>query len=143
MKLYNTKQFEQFSIVLLSTMIAILSFVLLIHQSTYTESNKNPAISTLDELVNTLVTGVKLENIITIPNEIHIGDIFEVNATVVNTLPFNVTIIAGNYNSDFSTNFYNNIEEIITSQCMNRILPTILEPGDETTVQTNCTLNFV
>jgi hypothetical protein len=23
------------------------------------------------------------------------------------------------------------------SQCMNRILPTILEPGDETTVQTN------
>ena len=63
MKLYNTKQFEQFSIVLLSTMIAILSFVLLI-QSTYAESNKNPAISTLDELVNALVTGVKLENII-------------------------------------------------------------------------------
>jgi hypothetical protein len=108
----------------------------LIHQSTYAESNKNPAISTLDELVNALVTGVKLENIITVPNEIHIGDIFEVNATVVNTLPFNVTIIAGNCNSDFSTNFYNNIEEIITSQCMNRILPTILEPGDETTVQT-------
>jgi hypothetical protein len=46
-------------------------------------------------LVNVLVTEVKLENIITVPNEIHIGDIFEVNATVVNTLPFNVTIIAG------------------------------------------------
>ena len=77
------------------------------------------AISTLDELVKALVTGVKLENIITVPNEIHIGDIFEVNATVVNTLPFNVTIIAGNCNSDFSTNFYNNIGEIIISQCMN------------------------
>ena len=88
---------------------------------------KHPSISTLEELVNVLVTEVKLENIITVPNEIHIGDIFEVNATVVNTLPFNVTIIAGNCNSDFSTNFYNNIEEIITSQCMNRILPTILE----------------
>ncbi|MDW0150864.1 MAG: hypothetical protein QOK89_10815 [Nitrososphaeraceae archaeon] len=46
MKLYNTKQFEPFSIVLLSTMIAILSLALLIHQSTYAESNKNPAIST-------------------------------------------------------------------------------------------------
>jgi hypothetical protein len=33
------------------------------------KSNKNPAISTLDELVNALVTGVKLENIITVPNE--------------------------------------------------------------------------
>ncbi|MDW3611216.1 MAG: hypothetical protein QOK90_03735 [Nitrososphaeraceae archaeon] len=101
------------------------------------QSQIKMAISTLDELVKALVTGVKLENIITVPNEIHIGDIFEVNATVVNTLPFNVTIIAGNCNSDFSTNFYNNIEEIITSQCMNRILPTILEPGDETTVQTS------
>ena len=137
MKLYNTKQFEPFSIVLLSTMITVLSLALLIHQSTYAESNKSSSISTLDELVNTLVTGVKLENIITVPNEIHIGDIFEINATVVNTLPFNVTIIAGNCNSDFSTNFYNNIEEIITSQCMNRVLPTILEPGDETTVQTS------
>ena len=69
MKLYNTKQFEPFSIFLLSTMIAILSLALLIHQSTYAELNKNPAISTLDKLVNALVTGVKLENIITVPNE--------------------------------------------------------------------------
>lgn len=105
MKLYNTKQFEPFSIVLLSTMITVLSLALLIHQSTYAESNKSSSISTLDELVNTLVTGVKLENIITVPNEIHIGDIFEINATVVNTLPFNVTIIAGNCNSDFSPTF--------------------------------------
>jgi hypothetical protein len=54
---------------------------------------------------------------------------------VVNTLPLNVTIIAGNCNSDFSTNFYNNIEEIIVPQCMNRVLPTILEPGDKVTIQ--------
>jgi hypothetical protein len=54
---------------------------------------------------------------------------------VVNTLPLKVTIIAGNCNSDFSTNFYNNIEEIIVPQCMNRVLPTILEPGDEVAVQ--------
>jgi hypothetical protein len=54
---------------------------------------------------------------------------------VVNTLPLYVTIIAGNCNSDFSTNFYNNIEEIIVPQCMNRVLPTILEPGDTVTVQ--------
>ena len=74
---------------------------------------KNPAITTLDELINALVTGVKLENIIIVPNEIYIRDIFEVNAAVINTLPFNVTIIAGDCNSDFSTNFYNNIEEIL------------------------------
>ena len=93
------------------------------------------AIPTLNDLVNELVTGVKFENIITVPNQVRIGDIFEVNATVVNTLPLNVTIIAGNCNSDFSTNFYNNIEEIIVPQCMNRVLPTILEPGDKVTVQ--------
>jgi hypothetical protein len=93
------------------------------------------AIPTLNDLVDELVTGVKLENIITVPNQVRIGDIFEVNATVVNTLPLNVTIIAGNCNSDFSTNFYNNIEEIIVPQCMNRVLPTILEPGDKVTVQ--------
>jgi hypothetical protein len=71
------------------------------------------AISTLNELVNKLVSGVKLENIITVPNKVHVGNKFEVNATVINTLPFNVTIIAGNCNSNFSTNFYNNVEEII------------------------------
>jgi hypothetical protein len=125
MKLYNTKQFEPFQLSVINNDCNIIVSVV-DTSSTYAESNKNPAISTLDELVNALVIGVKLENIITLPNEIHIGDIFEVNATVVNTLPFNVSIIVGNCNSDFSTNFYNNIEEIITSQFMNRILPTIL-----------------
>jgi hypothetical protein len=54
---------------------------------------------------------------------------------VINTLPFNITIIAGNCNSDFSINFYNNIEEIMVPQCMNRVLPTVLESGDKVTVQ--------
>ncbi len=97
--------------------------------------NHVSAISTLNDLVNELVTGVKLENIITVPNEVHVGNTFEVNATVINTLPFNVTIIAGNCNSDFFTTFNNNVEEIMTPQCMNRVLPTVLEPGDKTTVQ--------
>ncbi|HSF50421.1 MAG TPA: hypothetical protein VLA74_06645, partial [Nitrososphaeraceae archaeon] len=89
----------------------------------------------LDDLVNKLVTGVKLENIITIPNEVHVGDTFEVNATVINTLPLNITFIAGNCNSDFSTNLNIIVEEIMVPQCMNRVLPTVLEPGDKTTVQ--------
>jgi hypothetical protein len=97
--------------------------------------NRVLAISTLNDLVNELVTGVTLENVITVPNEVHVGNTFEVNATVINTLPFNVTIIAGNCNSDFFTTFNNNVEEIITPQCMNRVLPTVLEPGDKTTVQ--------
>ncbi len=46
-------------------------------------------------------------------------------------LPFNVTFITGNCNSNFSTNFYNKVEEIMNSQCMNRVLPTVLEPGDK------------
>jgi hypothetical protein len=76
-----------------------------------------------------------LKTIIDYRYQVRIGNIFDVNATVVNTLQWNVTIIAGNCNSDFSTNFYNNIEEIIVPQCMNRVLPTILEPGDKVTVQ--------
>lgn len=97
--------------------------------------NRVSTISTLNDLVNELVTGVTLENVITVPNEVHVGNTFEVNATVINTLPFNVTIIAGNCNSDFFTTFNNNVEEIMTPQCMNRVLPTVLEPGDKTTVQ--------
>ena len=97
--------------------------------------NTTLAIPTLNDLINELVTGVKLENIITVPNQVQVDDIFEVNATVINTLPFNVTIIPGKCNSDFSTNFYNNVKEIEVPQCMNRLLPTVLEPGDIVTVQ--------
>ena len=54
---------------------------------------------------------------------------------MINTLPFTVTIISGNCNSDFSTNFYNDVEEITVPQCMNIDLLTILEPGDKVTIQ--------
>lgn len=56
---------------------------------------------------------------------------------MVNTLPLNITFITGNCNSDFSTNLNKIVEEITTPQCMNRVLPTVLEPGDKTTVQTS------
>ena len=65
----------------------------------------------------------------TVSNSVKGGNIFEVNAIVVNTLPFNVTIIVGNCNTDFSANFYNNVEEIMVQQCMNRVLRIVLEPG--------------
>ncbi len=137
MKSYNVGRFGTFTIILLSMMVAVSSIALSIPQNIYAQSttNNDSTISTLDDLVNKLVTGVKLENIITVPNEVHIGDTFEVNATVINTLPLNITFIAGNCNSDFSTNLNNIVEEIMTPQCMNRVLPTVLEPGDKTTVQ--------
>ncbi|HEY9485078.1 MAG TPA: hypothetical protein VIQ04_00425 [Nitrososphaeraceae archaeon] len=137
MKPYNIGRFGTFAIILLSLMVIVSSIALSIPQNIYAQSttNNDSSISTLDDLVNKLVTGVKLENIITIPNEVHIGDTFEVNATVINTLPLNITFIAGNCNSDFSTNLNNIVEEIMTPQCMNRVLPTVLEPGDKTTVQ--------
>jgi len=136
MKSYNVGRFRTFTIILLSMMVVVSSIALLIPQNIYAQSTNNGStIPTLDDLVNKLVTGVKLENIITVPNEVHVGDTFEVNATVINTLPLNITFIAGNCNSDFSTNLNNIVEEIMTPQCMNRVLPTVLEPGDKTTVQ--------
>jgi hypothetical protein len=136
-KPYNIGRFGTFAIILLSLIVIVSSIALSIPQNIYAQSttNNDSSISTLDDLVNKFVTGVKLENIITIPNEVHIGDTFEVNATVINTLPLNITFIAGNCNSDFSTNLNNIVEEIKTPQCMNRVLPTVLEPGDKTTVQ--------
>ena len=119
-------------------MMVIVSYIALsTPQNIYAQSTNSDdsTISTIDDLVKTLVTGVKLENITTIPNEVHVGDTFEVSATVVNTLPLNITFNAGNCNSDFSTNLNNIVEEIKTPQCMNRVLPTVLEPGDKTTVQ--------
>ena len=137
MKSYNIGRFGIFTIILLSMMVVVTSIAFSIPQNIYAQSttNNNSTISTLDDLVNKLVTGVKLENIITVPNEVHVGDTFEVNATVINTLPLNITFIAGNCNSDFSTNLNNIVEELMTPKCMNRVLPTVLEPGDKTTVQ--------
>ena len=137
MKSYNVGRYGTFTIILLSMMVVVSYIALSIPQNIYAQSttNNDSTISTLDDLVNKLVTGVKLENIITVPNEVHVGDTFEVNATVINTLPLNITFIAGNCNSDFSTNLNTIVEEIMTLQCMNRVLPTVLEPGDKTTVQ--------
>jgi hypothetical protein len=137
MKSYNVSRFVTFTIILLSMMAIVSSIALSIPQNTYAQSTNNDdsTISTIDDLVKTLVTGVKLENITTIPNEVHVDDTFEVSATVVNTLPLNITFIAGNCNSDFSTNLNTIVEEIPTPQCVNRVLPTVLEPGDKTTVQ--------
>ena len=137
MKSYSVGRFRTFTIILLSMMVIVSSIALSISQNIYAQSttNNDSAISTLDDLVNKLVSGVKLENIIMVPNEVHVGDTFEVNATVINTLPLNITFIAGNCNSDFSTNLNNIVEEIKTPQCVNRVLPTVLEPGETTTVQ--------
>ncbi len=137
MKSYHVRRFGTFTIILLSMMVILSSIALSISpQNIYAQStNNDSAMSNLDDLVNKLVTGVKLENITTIPNEVHVGDTFEVSATVINTLPLNITFIAGNCNSDFSTNLNTVVEEIPTPQCMNRVLPTVLEPGDKTTVQ--------
>ena len=138
MKSYDARRFGTFTITLLSMVVIVSSSVALsIPQNVYAQStnNNDSTISTIDDLVRTLVTGVKLENITTIPNEVHVGDTFEVSATVINTLPLNITFIAGNCNSDFSTNLNTIVEEIPTPQCVNRVLPTVLEPGDKTTVQ--------
>jgi hypothetical protein len=133
----NVEIFGTFTIIVLS-MIVVVSFVELpIPQNIYAQStiNDDSTVSTIEDLVKRLVTGVKLENITTIPNEVHVDEMFEISATVINTLPLNITFIAGNCNSDFSTNINDIVEEIPTPQCMNRVLPTILEPGGKTTVQ--------
>jgi len=138
MKSYNVSRFGTFAITLLSMVVIVSSSITLsIPQNLYAQStnNNDSTISTIDDLVKTLVTGVKLENITAIPNEVHVGDTFEVSATVINTLPLNITFIAGNCNSDFSTNLNTIVEEIPTPQCVNKVLPTVLEPGDKTTVQ--------
>ena len=83
-----------------------------------------------------LVFKGKYNNLIIIPYKVQVEDIFKVNTTVINTLPFNVAIISGNCNYDFSTNFYNDVEEItFPPQCMNIDLLTVLEPGDKVTIQ--------
>jgi hypothetical protein len=75
-------------------MLIVSSIALSIPQNIYAQSTNNDSqISKLDDLVNKLVTGVKLENIITIPNEVHVGDTFEINATVINTLPLNIHLL--------------------------------------------------
>jgi hypothetical protein len=137
MNSYNVEIFGTFTIIVLSMMVVVSFIELPIPLNIYAQSTNNDdsTISTIDDLVKRLITGIKLENITTVPNEVHVGETFEVSATVINTLPLNITFIAGNCNSDFSTNINDIVEEIPTPQCMNRVLPTILEPGGKTTVQ--------
>jgi hypothetical protein len=80
-------------------LILVLFLVLLMAQNIYAKSSISSSISTFDELVNMLTNGVKLENIIITPKEVHVSD--KVKATIVNTLPLKVTIITGNCNSGY------------------------------------------
>ena len=67
-------------------LILVLFLALLMSQNINAKSNISLSISTFDELVNILTNGVKLENIIITPKEVHVSD--KVKATVLNTLPF-------------------------------------------------------
>ena len=55
-------------------LILVLFLVLLMPQNIYAKSNISSSISTFDELVNMLTNGVKLENIIITPKEVHVSD---------------------------------------------------------------------
>jgi hypothetical protein len=78
---------------------------------------------------------LQVEQIKTIPNKIHVGEEFSINATVKNTGMYPVTFIANLCDSELYAVFDNKVEEIRAPECKMMADPVKLNAGEKVTVQ--------
>jgi hypothetical protein len=78
---------------------------------------------------------LQVEQIKTIPNKIHVGEEFSINATVKNTGMYPVTFIANLCDSELYVVFDNKVEEIRAPECKMMADPVQLNAGEKVTVQ--------
>ncbi len=78
---------------------------------------------------------LQVEQIKTIPNKIHVGEEFSINATVKNTGMYPVTFIANLCDSELYAVFDNKVEEIRAPECKMMADPVNLNAGENMTVQ--------
>ena len=78
---------------------------------------------------------LQVEQIKTIPNKIHVGEEFSINAIVKNTGMYPVTFIANLCDSELYAVFDNKVEEISAPECKMMADPVKLNAGENVTVQ--------
>ncbi len=86
-----------------------------------------------DELANPLV--LQVEQIKTIPNKIHVGEEFSINATIKNTGMYPITFIANLCDSELYAVFDYKVEELPAPACKMMSEPVILNAGEKVIVQ--------
>jgi len=78
---------------------------------------------------------LKFENVKTIPDKIHVGEKFSINATVINTGFYPVTFVANLCDSELYATFDNKVGELNAPECKMVSKPVTLNAGDKTIVQ--------
>ena len=78
---------------------------------------------------------LKFEKVKTIPNEIHVGEKFSINATVVNTGSYPITFIANLCDSELYAMFDNKVGELNAPACKMVSEPVTLNAGEKAIVQ--------
>ena len=78
---------------------------------------------------------LQVEQIKTIPNKIHVGEEFSINATVKNTGMYPVTFIANLCDSDLYAVFDHKVGELPAPECKMESEPVILNAGEKVIVQ--------
>ena len=96
--------------------------------------NKNVTnFTSSDESINPFV--LQVEQVKTIPDKIHVGEEFSINATVKNTGMYPVTFIANLCDSDLYAVFDHKVGELPAPECKMVSEPVILNAGEKVIVQ--------
>ena len=96
------------------------------------EHNSTTILNTTD---STSLPTLKFENVKTIPNKIHVGEKFSINATVINTGSYPVTFVANLCDSELYATFDNKVGELNAPECKMVSKPVTLNAGEKTIVQ--------
>ena len=100
-------------------------------ESTINENLTN--FTSSDESINPFA--LQVEQIKTIPNKIHVGEKFSINATVKNTGMYPVTFIANLCDSDLYAVFDHKVEQLPAPECKMISEPIVLNAGEKVIVQ--------
>ena len=121
----------------------VLSFVVLTC-SLYSPPQMSDSDSTINKNVTNFTSSdesnhpfvLQVEQVKTIPDKIHVGEEFSINATVKNTGMYPVTFIANLCDSDLYAVFDHKVEELPAPECkMMSSEPVILNAGEKVIVQ--------
>ena len=124
-------------IVITTATIGLLLFPqqLIYSQSTVEEEIKNSAINFNSTDPVNLSPILKFEKVKTIPNEIHVGEKFSINATVINIGSYPVTFISNLCDSELYAIFDNKVEEVNAPECKMVSEPVTLNAGEKAIIQ--------
>lgn len=128
------KLFIAISLILSIVVTIVLLVPQIVINSQSTSVNESLTNSIIIEPIN-LSPILKFEKVKTIPNEIHVGEKFSINATVINIGSYPVTFISNLCDSELYAIFDSKVEESLAPACKMMSEPVILNTGEKVIVQ--------